>query len=173
MAPAQEEELERLVRQFSRLVRTVSVRVAGPAGRQAAEDVEQEVFVNIWKQLSREQSIANPSSYIYRCAVRETLRLLSRGRRVEAMDEGAALAVSDAAPGPDERLLAAERAGAIAEALKSLAIDRRRAAQAYLAGYSVPEVMQMYGWSYERARNLSARGMADLRAALRKRGIDG
>jgi hypothetical protein len=31
----------------------------------------------------------------------------------------------------------------------------------------------MYGWSYERARNLSTRGMADLRKALRERGIDG
>jgi hypothetical protein len=31
----------------------------------------------------------------------------------------------------------------------------------------------MYGWSYERARNLSTRGMADLRALLKTRGIDG
>jgi hypothetical protein len=45
--------------------------------------------------------------------------------------------------------------------------------QGYLAGFSVPELMTMYGWSYERARNLSARGMADLRARLRMRGIDG
>jgi RNA polymerase sigma factor (sigma-70 family) len=165
--------LEELVRRFSRLVRSVASRVGGARGRQIADDVEQEVFVNIWKQLEREQPIENPSSYIYRCAVRETLRLLNRERRTDAADEDAALAVSDHAPRPDQRVLAGERGEAVAEAIKALPIDRRRAVQAYLAGFSVPEVMQMYGWSYERARNLSTRGMADLRALLKTRGIDG
>jgi len=33
--------------------------------------------------------------------------------------------------------------------------------------------MRMYGWPYQRARNLIARGMGDLRGALGARGIDG
>jgi hypothetical protein len=33
--------------------------------------------------------------------------------------------------------------------------------------------MEMYGWSYQKARNLVARGMADLREALARRGIHG
>ena len=74
--PPGDAQLEDLVRRFSRLVRSVAARVGGSRGSQIAEDVEQEVFVNIWKQLGREQSIENPSSYLYRCAVRETLRLL-------------------------------------------------------------------------------------------------
>jgi len=171
--PADDPELETLVRKYSRLVRATAARVGGSRGSQIAEDVEQEVFVNIWKQLGREQIIENPSSYIYRCAVRETLRLLERERGSEPADEDAAMAVRDRAPGPDERLLAGERAGALADAIKALSIDRRRAVQAYLAGFSVPEVMKMYGWSYERARNLSARGMADLRALLKERKIGG
>jgi RNA polymerase sigma-70 factor (ECF subfamily) len=173
VAPVNDAELEGLVRQFSKLVRAVAARVGGPHGRQIAEDVEQEVFVNIWKHLQREQSIDNPSSYIYRCAVRETLRLLNRERRKETTDQDAAMAVSDGAPTPDERLLSGERREAVADAIKALPIDRRRAVQAYLAGFSVPEVMQMYGWSYERARNLSTRGMADLRVLLKERKISG
>jgi RNA polymerase sigma factor (sigma-70 family) len=166
-------QMEDLVRRFSRLVRSVAARVGGSRGSQIADDVEQEVFVSIWKQIEREQVIENPSSYIYRCAVRETLRLLGRERGAESADEEAAIAIRDRAPGPDDQLLAGERTQALADAINALPIDRRRAAQAYLAGFSIPEVMKMYGWSYDRARNLSARGMNDLRAALRKRGIDG
>jgi RNA polymerase sigma factor (sigma-70 family) len=167
-------ELEDLVRHFSRLVRSVAGRVGGSRGVQIADDVEQEVFLSIWKQLEREQSIDNPSSYIYRSAVRETIRLLNRERPADTiMDEDAAAAVVDRAPTPVERLFAGERGQILSDAIKALPIDRRRAVQAYLAGFSVPEVMKMYGWSYERARNLSARGMADLRAGLKNRGIDG
>lgn len=172
--PPSGSDLEELVRRFSRLVRSVAARVGGSRGHQIAEDVEQEVFLSIWKQLKREQFIEKPSSYIYRAAVRETIRLLNRERPDETtMDESAAVAVADRAPTPAERLFAGERGQVLSEAIKSLPTDRRRAVQAYLAGFSVPEVMTMYGWSYERARNLSARGMADLRASLKTRGIDG
>ena len=167
-------ELEDLVRRFSRLVRSVAGRVGGTRGLQIADDVEQEVFLSIWKQLEREQSIDNPSSYIYRSAVRETIRLLNRERPADTMmDEDAAAAVVDRAPTPADRLVAGERGQILSDVIKALPLDRRRAVQAYLAGFSVSEVMTMYGWSYERARNLSTRGMADLRAELKNRGIDG
>lgn len=171
-APPAESELEDLVRRFSKLVRAVAARVGGPEGRQIADDVEQHVFLNLWKQLQREQSIDNPSSYIYRCAVRETVRLLRAEKPTEPLDEAAELTDAPAAT-PANRLDSAERAAGIADALKALPIDRRRAAQAYLAGFSVQETMAMYGWTYQRARNLSTRGMAELRDELRKRGING
>ncbi len=169
--PPDEPELETLVRKFSRLVRAVAARVGGNQGREIADDVGQQVFLNLWKQLQREQSIANPSSYIYRCAVRETIRLLEVERR-KAPGEGPA--VEDlAVPAIGDVATSREQRDALADALKSLPVDRRRAVQGYLAGFSVQELMTMYGWSYERARNLSARGMADLRARLSRRGIDG
>lgn len=170
--PADDSELEALVRRFSRLVRAVAARVGGMAGREVADDVEQQVFLSLWKQLQREQLIEHPASYIYRCAVRETVRLLNAAPRLDTLDDSVADTVLAPAT-PDHRLASRERAAAIADALKTLSPDRRRAVQAYLAGFSVPEVMTMYGWSYQRARNLSARGMADLRAALKERGIDG
>jgi RNA polymerase sigma factor (sigma-70 family) len=166
--------LEALVRQYSRLVRAVAGRVGGAKGREIAEDVEQRVFLSLWKQVSREQTILNPASYIYRCAVRETIRLLNGDRRDEqALDQQVVETVQSPAMGPDDRLAARERALAMAEVLRTLAPDRRRAVQAYLAGFSVAETMGMYGWSYQRARNLVARGLADLRTALHERGING
>lgn len=170
-APPADSQLESLVRQFSRLVRSVAARVGGSAGRQLADDVEQVVFLNLWKQLQREQNIDNPSSYIYRCAVRETIRLLQDARGKEGEPEDPADPPSTALT-PHDRLASKERAAVVGEAIKTLAIDRRRAVQAYLAGFSVAETMTMYGWSYERARNLSTRGMADLRAELKRRGIN-
>ena len=171
MAAPDDAQLEALVRRFSQLVRSVAAKVGGRQGREIADDVEQQVFLNLWKQLQREQTIENPGSYIYRCAIRETLRLLGAARRDEGIEDQSG--PDPPAPTPADRLASRERAAQVAESLKTLSIDRRRAAQAYLAGFSVPETMTMYGWSYERARNLSARGMADLRAALRARGIDG
>lgn len=171
-APPDETQLDDLVRRFSRLVRSVAARVGGPAGRQIADDVEQHVFLNLWKQLRREQTIENPSSYIYRCAVRETVRLLQAERQETTADDEAPEPMAMTAT-PADQLASRERAQAVAEVLKALPLDRRRAAQAYLAGFSVAETMTMYGWTYQRARNLSARGMADVRTALRERGIDG
>jgi RNA polymerase sigma factor (sigma-70 family) len=169
-APPDDTELESLVRRFSGLVRSAAARVGGPAGRQIADDVEQNVFLNLWKQLQREQSIENPASYLYRCAIRETVRLLSAVP--PTADETMAMELATSLPGADEQLVSSERRRGLEEALKTLAVDRRRAVQSYLAGFSVPETMQMYGWSYQKARNLSTRGMADLRAELKKRGLD-
>jgi DNA-directed RNA polymerase specialized sigma24 family protein len=60
---------------------------------------------------------------------------------------------------------------ALAEALGAMAPDRARAVRGHLAGFNVEELMKLYGWTYQRARNLIARGMADLRTELRKRGL--
>ena len=43
------------------------------------EDVEQEVISAIWRQVERDRTIEHPTSYIYRIAVRETVRAI-RGR---------------------------------------------------------------------------------------------
>lgn len=172
--PPQEDTLEDLVRRFSSLVRAAATRVGGSAGLHLADDVAQQVFVNIWRQLDREQTIVDPRSYVYKCAVRETVRLLqAEGRRPTVDLEEVAAEPQDTGRSPEDELAAQDTAAALAAALDTLAPDRRRAAEAHLQGYDVAEIMRMYGWPYQRARNLIARGMADLRAALAARGING
>lgn len=169
-----EEALEELVRRFSGLVKAAASRVGGTRGLQVAEDVGQQVFVNIWRQLEREQTIDDPRSYIYKCAVRETVRLLqSESRRPAVALEEVVAEPMDASASPEAQLAAGDTTAALAAALDSLAPDRRRAVEAHLQGYDVAEIMRMFGWPYQRARNLIARGMADLRAALAARGING
>lgn len=87
---------------------------------------------------------------------------------MEAIDDG-----PSAAGNPLAALEAQEQAAAIDEGIEQLAPDRRRAARAHLAGFVVAEIMDMYGWTYQKARNLIARGMADLRERLRMGGIHG
>ena len=167
--------LEELVRQYGRLIRRVIARVGGREAALVGDDIEQAVVLGLWQQLKREQSIDHPASYIYRAAVRETIRTLKRerARRAEPEEsigpEGAPAAGGD----PFTALRAKEQAEAIERGLSRLAPERRQAARAHLAGFEAAEIMAMYGWSYQKARNLIARGMADLRETLRSHGIHG
>lgn len=167
--------LEELVRQYGRVIRKVVARVGGRETALVSEDIEQTVVFRIWRLLEREQTIEHPASYVYRAAVRETIRALQQeharrrtGSALEAIDDG-----PSAAGNPLAALEAQEQAAAIDAGIEQLATERRQAVRAHLAGFDVAEIMDMYGWTYQRARNLIARGMADLRERLRMRGIDG
>ncbi len=172
--PDKDVDFESVARHYARLIRTVVGRVAGRDSSAIADDVEQQVLVALWKISSKgEQIIHNLPSYVYRVAVRETVRLLRqeyRRKELPARDwEGEDTSIADA----DRIVEGKEVAGVVAEVLQGMSADRQRAVRAHLAGFSVKEVMTMFGWSYNRARNLIARGMADLRRGLRARGIDG
>ncbi len=161
------------MRDYGRLIRHAVRRVGGAALQNDGEDIEQVVLLALWKQLAREQTIDHPASYVYRAAVRETVRAVARLRaRAEqtvagGLDEVRAERQSDADRGVEAR----EQREALQAALRTLPGDRARAVRAHLAGFTVEELMPMCGWSYQRARNLVARGMADLRTQLRLRGL--
>jgi RNA polymerase sigma factor (sigma-70 family) len=164
-----EARLEHLVRDYARLVRHAIRSAGGGLAAAAAEDIEQNVFMALWQQVRREQAIDWPVSYIYQAAVRETVKALGRiRRRREVSDEGLKVdaGVSDRVPTPEQQLLRREQARRLEAAVAGLQPDRSRAVRAHLRGFSVQEIMALYGWDYQKARNLVARGMADLRAAL-------
>jgi RNA polymerase sigma-70 factor (ECF subfamily) len=162
--------LEELVRQYGRLIRNVISRIAGRAAPLIGEDIEQEIVLALWRQINREQTIEHPASYIYRAAVRETVRQLQRetARRSEPLSEELSASVRDSGHDPHAALAAKDLATKLQAAIDHLAPDRRRAVRAHLAGFEVAEIMQMTSWSYQKTRNLIARGIADLRKALRE-----
>jgi RNA polymerase sigma factor (sigma-70 family) len=161
-------QLEGLIEQYGGLIRRVIARVAGPRLAGQHDDIGQQVLVNLWRQLEREQTIEHPASYIYRAAVREAVRAIKRvtAESLVALDDDASPEPADAAPTPEQVLAGRQRGDAIVKAMQGLSPDRRTAVRAHLAGFSVTEVMDMHGWPYQKARNLIARGIADLRAAL-------
>jgi DNA-directed RNA polymerase specialized sigma24 family protein len=147
----------------------VVARVGGRAVGAIREDVQQEVLIALWRQVESERSIEHPSSYIYRAAVRETVRAVrrERARQSEPLD-----GVEPVQEGSPQSLLAArEQAGHVEASLAALLPDRARAVRAHLAGFDVDEIMKLHGWTYQKARNLVARGMADLRESLLKKGV--
>lgn len=95
---------------------------------------------------------------------------LSRIRQETSLDADEAPAVASPALDPEAAAAAAEISAHIEAAVARLPAERQGAVRAHLAGYSVEEIMQTYGWPYQKARNLIARGMADLRTDLAKGG---
>lgn len=166
---AREDTLADLVRRYGRLIRSVVARVAGGSDDDLGDEVEQRVAEALWKQLRAEQTIDHPASYLYRCAVRETVRELERQLAREAEPLDAADAPSPAAD-PEGEARARQLAAATEAALGRLAGERAAAVRAHLAGFDVDEIMRMHGWPYQKARNLIARGLADLRRLLGERG---
>lgn len=166
-----EGRFEGMVRQYGRLISAVVARVGGQATSLFREDIEQQVLIELWRQVDREQKIDHPSSYLYKAAVRETVRVLRR----ELSREVASDRVQEARGGesPYQSLAGKEQAAQVEECVESLASDRQRAVRAHLSGFDVQEIMAIHGWPYQKARNLVARGMAELREALLQRGIRG
>lgn len=170
-APDRNRALEELISKYARLIRSAVLRVAGPLTDVVADDVEQKVAVALWRAMPGEQLPRHPASYLYRAAVRETVRALRSRQKagtVEFPEDH-----RDPSPSPDTLLESKELGMTIREALSTLAPDRQHAVQAHLMGFDVREIMEIQGWAYNRARNLIARGMADLRRELEKRGVHG
>ena len=171
--PNVEARFESLMVQYDRLIRSIVARVGRRMGfgRDSfllREDIEQEVRLDLWKQVARGQMIEFPATYIYKATIRETLRALRRqaSRAMDSIDgDTAAEEVRD--PGdPLQVLMAKEKMAIILVGLGSLTPERKSAVCAHLAGFQFQEIMLQFGWSYQRARNLIARGMADLRKSL-------
>jgi len=163
-----ETRFERLVRASARLVRAAIVRAAGTRRDRVADDVEQQVYLALWRRFSSPQGppAELAPAYLYRAAVRETVRALARLRESQSED-CAALAEPAAGDADPERLASARETGArVAAALARLQPERRRAVAAHLQGFEIGEIMKLFDWDYQRARNLVARGMADLRREL-------
>ena len=169
--------IRQLLEKYGALIRRVVARVGGRAIQDSREDVAQAVVMSLWQQVSREQTISHPSSYIYRAAIRETVRAvkqeLERMRSHSTIDAEDAPALPSSSPDPEAAAASAQLGEQIDRAIARLIDERGRAVRAHLAGYSVEEIMQAYAWPYQKARNLIARGMADLRDELKKDGHDG
>lgn len=170
--------LEAVVVRYQHLLHHVAHRHGLPP--EDVGDVIQEVRVRLWHARPASETIAALGvSYVYRTAISAALEIVRRRRLGDAHGRGdpideryddPALA-APAAAGPQQRLERADVARAVAEEVDALADARRAAVRLYLVGYAREEIADTLGWSQAKARNLIYRGLADLRAALARRGI--
>jgi RNA polymerase sigma factor (sigma-70 family) len=164
--------LEAFLARHRGLIRRVVLHTGGRRAEPLIDDVQQNVLMSLWRRLGAEQALDLTPSYVYKAVVRETVRALraeaARQRDTADEDEGDGQA---AGGGPFEAVERREQAEALMACLSGLSAERQRAARLHLQGFSVDEIMRLNGWPYQKARNLVARAMADLRDALRERGI--
>jgi RNA polymerase sigma factor (sigma-70 family) len=163
--------LERLINGYGGVIRSVVARMLSGRAEAARDDVEQEVRVALWKRLKTEAPIEHPAAYVYQAARREAIRILRReairfAQEREADWEALPASRTD---DPASALESHELRERLDEALRRVGPERRRALEAHLMGFEVQEIMRMYGWSYNKARNLVARGVADVREILGER----
>ena len=162
---------EGLLRNYDRLIVSIVARLGRQFGLRrdsftVRDDIAQEVRFDIWKQVARGVVIEFPATYIYRATIRETVRALRRAasRDMEPLDDEGAQAIEPA--DPFKILVARDQLRRVHEGVASLSAERRHAVEAHLTGFQFHELMSMHGWTYQKARNLVSRGMADLRERL-------
>lgn len=133
-----------------------------------AEDVVQEGMLRLWKMAPDWQAgRARPETWLYRVVANLcTDRLRRRGRWVDAPEDEP----EDPAPGIETRMLAADRADAVQEALRRLPERQRMAISLrHLEELPQSEVAGIMGLSEEAVESLLARGRRGLRAMLETR----
>lgn len=137
------------------------------------DDLMQETRIRLWRASERGETITNlPASYLYRTAATAAIDLLRRhrARRETSLDDAGTVA-GPAALAADTDTLRSETERAVAEAVDRLSDSRRPVVRMYLAGYSREEIAAQMGWTDGKVRNLLYRGLDDLRADLRARGL--
>lgn len=152
------DNFEALVAQYHRLVMSLLYRYYGGRLQQDAEDVAQEVWVKIWRQLKKNESnIVDPKSYIYRtvqsCAWDAVHRLNQRADVTAALPSDPSAEATEQVDSRDQR----DRRLAMDQMIASLPADEARMVRAYLQGFNYAETARLLGCSEGRVRNLLTR----------------
>lgn len=137
------------------IVQTVLTQLAGTLARSEGPGT----FAGIYLEKAAHGATANEIRRLYR--KRETSM-----ERLEDVER----AVSPD-PDPERHASAVELGAHIRECLSRLGASRTLAVTLYLEGCSVPETARRLAWSPKRAENLVYRGLRDLRACLRGKGL--
>jgi len=182
--------IDAVLARFERYLRAAAFR----HGIHEAEVTElvQDVRIRLWRaqgsapvvvngavpaaERTRETIRALPTSYVVKAITSAALDLVRRRRShgarqsvslVDAPEESGLLVD---ATGPLQ-VEAAELASAVGRCLAGMLPTRRVVVQLHLAGHERAEIARLLGWSEAKVRNLTYRGLADLREALQAAGI--
>ncbi len=164
----QRERFEALVRGHARVMSAAIRRVCGRRHRSLVPDVQQEVYLALWKRLESGKEIAYPTSYLYRVALTTALAVVRRlETEVPMLAEDDDPALGQEPPAGAGELPRAERRAVLRQVLERLEPAEARALRAYLAGFSHTEVARLYGWSESVARHRIYRTLERLRTEAR------
>ena len=161
-----EKEFESLIEKYARLVSHAIQKVCFPNNRECVEDIRQEVHLKLWGLLKSGKKMDRPESYIYRVAFTTALRFVQKkGAWISTDELHLPLQTPDSESKSNRKMI-------IANLLKQLDDDHRRALKAYLTGFNHKEVATLFGWSEAKARHLVYRGIHALKE-LQVKGAEG
>ena len=146
-----------------------SIALAIARNVEASEDIAQETFVAVWRDLKK---LRNPASFMpwLRQVTRNQAHLWRRRNEREVLDDAILAAATDSAPRPDEALVAAEERRMIREALDALPDDAREVLVLYYReGRSTKQVASLLGISEDAARQRLSRSRTLLREDVLER----
>ena len=145
----------------------------------AADDLVQEVRIRLWQVMSGDRKSSRNASYYYKVvnsAIIDCLRrhrgTLPHGKREfgppdAQPDQEPVNTVASDTPAPDRTVLDADRADRLRSALARLPKDRSRAVRLHLQGFTVTEIAELMGCDYDRAHNLTYRGVRALKQGMK------
>lgn len=163
-----------MVSRFGGMVRQVGLRHR--LAESDLDEVMQDVRIRLWRSQRESEQVGQVSaSYVYRTAMSAAVDLLRRRRTCRSdvsvpIDEHAERLPAHARD-PELDLAHAELAAQVSQAIDTISPNRRPVVRMYLAGYPREEIATLLGWSEAKTRNLLYRGLDDLRARLRERGV--
>jgi RNA polymerase sigma factor (sigma-70 family) len=175
--------LDELLTAYGAFLRSAIRRLCPTSLGVSVEEIEQDARIRLWHALERERNITDPASYLYRIAATAAIDAMRRirARREQQLDDstadesGSAPLVTLLAPvarSPEQLASDRQTGDRIREALTELPVNRRRAVGLHLQGFTSTEIGRLLGWSEPKARNLTHRGLKDLRRLLAPEGID-
>jgi len=141
-----------------------------------ADDLVQVALLRILELRRRSEQERELSTFYLKrvaySALVDEIRRLER-RRESPLDgeEGDPLPIPSTTPGPERRQASRELGLGIRSCLEALHRPRRLAVTLYLQDVSVAEAAETFGWDLKQARNLTYRGLGDLRRCLESKGL--
>ncbi len=166
------EAFRALVERHSRAVYRLAHRMTGTP--QDAEDVVQETFLKVYKQLSRFESRANFSTWLHRIAVNCSIDLIRSRPHREAGHDAADLdqlgAEDHGGPGqasPERLMLSTEVQDRVTSAMWSLSqMERAAFVLRHFEGQSIEEISRALGLKANAAKHSIFRAVKKMRVAL-------
>jgi len=139
------------------------------------EDIVQAAMLRVVEIASRrEHDGIRTASYLWRAAYSATvdeIRRASRRREVPLEGSGVVELGSTSTPDPEREVRGRQIGRAVRECLSTLIRPRRTAVMLHLYGFEGDETRRVLGGNLKQARNLTYRGLADLRRCLEAKGI--
>ncbi len=144
-------------------------------------EIEQETAIRVWRTLRNEREIRDFQSYVYRVAATAALDSVRevKQRQEQQLDlqEVAGMTESPSLPGsravsPEDGVIRRALIERVQQLVDALPPNRRRALMLHFQGFTSGEIAEIRGWSEPKARNLTYRGLEELRGKLREAGLE-